>query len=130
MTEKILIAVPSDAPGGLAAVPSAHFGHCDAYTIATVCDGKVEEVHVHLNSGHAHGNCLAPVLELAQQGVKVLVAGGMGMNPLRGLQEAGIAVYHSAGMESVGAIIEAFAADKLHPFGADHLCKGGCKGHG
>lgn len=129
MSEKTLIAVPSNNPGGLAATPSAHFGHCDVYTIATVCDGKVEEVHIHPNSGHEHGNCLAPVLELAEQGVTVLIAGGMGMNPLRGLQQAGIDVYYSAGMESVGNIIDAFAAGSLQAFGSDNLCKGGCGGH-
>ncbi|MEG2171871.1 MAG: NifB/NifX family molybdenum-iron cluster-binding protein [Desulfovibrionaceae bacterium] len=129
MSTKMLIAVPSNAPGGLDASPSAHFGHCDVYTIATVNDGKVEEVHVHPNSGHDHGNCLAPVLELAQQGVRVLIAGGMGMNPLRGLQEAGIQVYYSAGMENVGSIIAAFAAGSLQPFGTDNLCKGGCSHH-
>ena len=30
MSQSILVAVPSDAPGGLEAAPSAHFGHCDA----------------------------------------------------------------------------------------------------
>lgn len=129
MFDIVKIAIPSDAPGGLMARPSAHFGHCDAYTIASVRDGKIEDVSVHPNSGHEHGNCLAPVLELAQQGVTVLVAGGMGMNPLRGLQQAGIAVYYSAGMEDVGSIIGAFAAGNLQPFDTDNLCKGGCKGH-
>lgn len=129
MSDTLMIAVPSNAPGGLDAVPSAHFGHCAAYTIATVKGNAIENVTVHPNSGHEHGNCLAPVLELAQQGVKVLVAGGMGMNPLRGLQQAGIEVYYSEGMDNVGSIIEAFAAGKLRAFGADDLCKGGCSHH-
>lgn len=129
MNESILVAVPSDAPGGLAAAPSAHFGHCDAYTLARVENGEISQVEVHPNSGHEHGNCLAPVQELAQKGVTALLAGGMGMRPLQAMQAAGITVYHNAGQATVADSLKAFAEGKLAAFGSDHLCKGGCGHH-
>lgn len=123
------VAVPSNAPGGLAATPSAHFGHCDAYTVANVNDGVIGEVQIVKNAGHEHGNCLAPVQELAGMGVTALIAGGMGMRPLSGLHDAGVTVYYSAGLPSVDAVLQAFAAGKLVPFGTDDLCKGNCGHH-
>lgn len=129
MSEKILVAVPSDAPGGLEAAPSAHFGHCDAYTLALVENGAVSEVRVVPNSGHEHGNCLQPVQELAAQGVRALLAGGMGMRPLNAMQAAGITVYYSAGQATVGDALKAFAEGKLQAFGTEQLCRGGCNHH-
>ncbi|MBQ4567448.1 MAG: DUF134 domain-containing protein [Desulfovibrio sp.] len=129
MSESILVAVPSEAPGGLEAAPSAHFGHCAAYTLARVENGAVSEVRVLPNSGHEHGNCLQPVQELAAQGVKALLAGGMGMRPLNAMQAAGITVYYSTGHMNVGAALQAYCEGKLQPFGTDQLCKGGCNHH-
>ena len=110
MSEAILVAVPSEAPGGLDAAPSAHVGHCAAYTLAKIQDGKIGEVRVMHNPGHEHGGGVQPVRELARDGVKVLLAGGMGQKPLRAMQEAGIRVYHCAGPLTVQAALEAFAA--------------------
>ncbi len=130
MSNAILVAVPSDAPGGLDAAPSAHFGHCDAYTLAKVENGQISQVDVQYNAGHEHGNCLQPVQELAQKGVTALLAGGMGMRPLQAMQAAGITVYHNAGHASVRDALKAFADGKLQPFGTEQLCKGGCGHHG
>lgn len=129
MSKSYSVAVPSNAPGGLQAAPSAHFGHCDAYTVATVSDGVISDVRTVPNAGHEHGNCLAPVQALAGMGVDTLIAGGMGMRPLNGLQQAGVTVYYSANLPTVEAVLQAFAAGKLVPFGADDLCKGNCGHH-
>lgn len=128
MSEKILVAVPSDAPGGLSAAPSAHFGHCAAYTIAEIENAAILNPRVVANQGHEHGGCVQPVQELAKAGVKVLLAGGMGMRPLAAMREAGIMVYHSQGFATVKDALEAFASGKLQAFGEDMLCKG-CGGH-
>lgn len=128
MSETILAAVPSEAPGGVEAAPSAHFGHCAAYTVATIEDGKIKDVKVVANQGHDHGGCVQPVQELAKAGVKALLAGGMGMRPLAAMREAGMKVYHQSGFATVGEVLEAFAAGKLQVFGEDLLCKG-CGGH-
>lgn len=128
MSESVLVAVPSEAPGGLEASPSAHFGHCAAYTVAKVEDGKISDVRVLKNPGHEHGGCVEPVKELAKDGVKALLAGGMGQKPLNAMHEAGIRVYHCAGLLTVKAALEAFVAGKLEEFGVDQLCRG-CHGH-
>lgn len=128
MSESILVAVPSDAPGGLEAVPSAHFGHCACYTVAKVEDGTIGDVRVVANQGHDHGSCAEPVLELAKDGVTAILAGGMGMRPLSVMGENGIKVYYATGFASVKDALDAFAAGKLQVFGSDRLCKG-CGGH-
>lgn len=128
MSDSILVAVPSEEPGGLNAAPSAHFGHCACYTIAKVADGAITDVTVVPNKGHDHGGCVQPVTELAAQGVKALLAGGMGMKPLNAMQQAGIEVYYSVGQLTVGDALNAFAQGKLQPFGKDQLCTG-CHGH-
>lgn len=128
MNDSLLVAVPSEAPGGLEAAPSAHFGHCAAYTVAKIENGKIGDVRVIANPGHEHGGCVQPVKELAKDGVTALLAGGMGQRPLEAMHEAGIKVFHCAGFLTVKAALEAFVANKLAEFGADSLCKG-CHGH-
>ena len=44
---------------------------------------------------HEHGGCLAPVNYLADRGVTVLLAGGMGMRPLMGFLQEGVDVYYA-----------------------------------
>lgn len=128
MNDSIFAAVPSDAPGGLDAAPSAHFGHCAFYTIAKLENGQIADVRVVANQGHDHGGCVQPVKELAQDGVTVLLAGGMGQKPLMAMREAGMRVFHCAGPLTVRAALQAFLDNKLQEFGVDQLCKG-CHGH-
>lgn len=131
MSEAILVAVPSEAPGGLEASPSGHFGHCAAYTIAKMEAGKIVSTSVMANPGHEHGGCVQPVKDLAKDGVTVLLAGGMGQKPLMAMREAGMKVFHlgdAPAVTTVKAALEAFAAGKLAEFSPDLLCKG-CHGH-
>lgn len=128
MNDKILVAVPSEAPGGLDSAPSAHFGHCAAYTVVEIENGAILNPRIVANQGHEHGGCVQPVQDLAKAGVKVLLAGGMGMRPLAAMQEAGIQVFLAQNYPTVKAALEAFAAGKLQAFGPDMLCKG-CGGH-
>ena len=125
-SEGVLVAVPSQEPGGLEAAPHVHFGRCSIYTLAWVKEGQVKNVTVRANAAHLPGDCGSPVQNLANMGVTVLLAGGMGVRPLRALQAAGIAVYHNAGLPSVGACLEAFAQNRLAAFGTEHLCRDGC----
>lgn len=128
MPDTLLVAVPSEAPGGENAAPSAHFGHCAAYTVAEIENGQVKNIKIVNNPGHDRGGCARPVWELARDGVTALLAGGMGARPLQAMNEAGIKVYYASGFLTVRAALDAFAAGKLRQFGADQLCKG-CDGH-
>jgi len=103
----------------------AHFGHCDLYTVVEIEDGKVKDVRTLPNVPHQQGGCMAPVNHLAQNSVKVLIAGGMGMRPLMGFNQVGIDVYHGNGMATVSAAIQAFIEDKLPRFTQEFTCGGG-----
>lgn len=54
---------------------SAHFGHCKAYVLADVADGRVDGVQVLAAPEHEPGALPA---FLNSHGVKAVVAGGMG----------------------------------------------------
>ncbi|MDO5536919.1 MAG: NifB/NifX family molybdenum-iron cluster-binding protein, partial [Desulfovibrionaceae bacterium] len=83
-----LIAVPSCLPGGLDAAMGMHFGKCDIFTLVEIEGTDIISVQALPNAPHEHGGCLAPVEILASQGVKALIAGGMGMCPLMGFAQA------------------------------------------
>ena len=50
----MLVAVPSDAPGGLDAAVSAPFGHCAVFTLLQVQDGEIVGADLLPNGGHGH----------------------------------------------------------------------------
>ncbi|HCF05222.1 MAG: Dinitrogenase iron-molybdenum cofactor biosynthesis protein [Desulfomicrobiaceae bacterium] len=132
MAPRVRVAVPSEQPGGMEAGVSAHFGHCELYTLVDVEDGAVVAVEALPNIPHEEGGCLAPVQYLASHGVCALIAGGMGMRPLLGFQQAGIQVFYGAGAPSVGAAVQAFLAGRLPQFSPHNTCGGGgggCGGH-
>ena len=120
-----IIAIPSENPGGMDANLGAHFGHCDLYTLVSVENGEVGEVKVIPNMPHQQGGCMAPVQHLAQNGVKQLIAGGMGLRPLMGFNQVGIEVYHGGNAQTVGEAVKAMLAGKLPQFQQEHTCGGG-----
>ncbi len=120
-----LVALPSQQPGGLEAGLGAHFGHCDLYTLVEVRDGQVAGYRVIPNVPHQQGGCLAPVQHLAQHGVKVLIAGGMGLRPLMGFNQAGIEVFYGGESRTVGEAMGALLEGRLPRFSQEFTCGGG-----
>lgn len=120
-----VLAIPSVNPGGLEAGIDAHFGHCALYTVVEIEDGQVKEVRTMPSCPHEQGGCMAPVNYLADNKVKALISGGMGMRPLMGFNQVGITVYHAGGAPSVGLAVEAFLGEKLSQFTPAHTCGGG-----
>ena len=108
-----LLAVPSANPGGLEADMSMHFGHCDLYTLVDVDDKAVKAVRTLPGVPHEEGGCLAAVRYLADHGVTTLLAGGMGMRPLTGFQQAGIDVLFAGACATVGDAVN-YLANKLN----------------
>jgi len=123
--ETIRIAIPSVAPGGMESPVGAHFGHCDCYTVVDVAEGKITQVGTLPNVPHVQGGCMAPVNHLSQNGVNVLLAGGMGMRPLMGFNQVGIQVFHGGDAASVQEAVAAFLGGSLAPFSLNHTCGGG-----
>ena len=121
----MLIAIPSSLPGGLDANMGMHFGHCEIYTLVEVEDGAVKEVRTLDPIPHHHGGCMAPVEHLAAHGVKVLLAGGMGMRPLMACNQFGIAVHYAGNFPTVWAALTAYAEGRLQNFTSDFTCGGG-----
>lgn len=68
---------------------------------------------------------MAPVRLLAERGVRILVADGIGMRPLQGLAQAGIMVLHADGAASVAEALAALAAGRLPRFDTSRTCHGG-----
>ncbi len=125
-----LVAVPSCAPGGIDAPVSQHFGHCDLFTLVEIDDGEVVKVDSLPGVAHQHGSCMVPVAQLANRGVKILIAGGMGMRPLLGLSQVGIEVYKNGDAANVGQAIRAFLDGGMTRFSPESSCAnhadGGC----
>jgi predicted Fe-Mo cluster-binding NifX family protein len=123
--ETITIAIPSEMPGGLDAAIGQHFGHCDIYTLVETQNGKILDVRTLPNVPHQQGGCMAPVNHLAQNGVNVLIAGGMGMRPLMGFQQVGIQVFHGSNAPTVGHAVQALLMGSLPAFSTEFTCGGG-----
>jgi len=121
----VLIAVPSENPGGLESPLGAHFGHCDMYTLVAVEEGQIRQVDVVPNVPHQQGGCMAPVQYLAEKGVNQLIAGGMGLRPLMGFNQVGIEVYYGGNAATVGDAIRSIIDGKLMQFQQEHTCGGG-----
>ena len=119
-----LIAIPSAQPGGLEAAIGAHFGHCELYTLVSVENSKIKDVHVVPNVPHEQGGCMAPVHYLSQKGVKTLIAGGMGLRPLMGFNQVGIQVFFGGQAQTVREAVNAILEGKLPQFSQEHTCGG------
>ena len=121
----MLIAVPSEAPGGLEAPISDHFGHCAVFTLVEIADDEAPRVRLLPNQGHAQGGCMAPVMLLKQAGAHAMVAGGMGARPLAGFQQVGIRVHFKEDAVTVGDAIDRVTAGTARVFGPAQVCGGG-----
>ncbi|MBO4369641.1 MAG: NifB/NifX family molybdenum-iron cluster-binding protein [Desulfovibrio sp.] len=102
-----------------------HFGHCDVFTLVSIEENEVKEVSTLINPPHEQGGCLAPVQLLASQGVKALLAGGMGFRPLMAFNQVGIKAFYSGTFTKVGDAVKAFLAGQLPEFSQEHTCHGG-----
>lgn len=119
-----------------------HFGHTAQFKLYAVADGKVNASRVMDTAGSGHG-ALAGFLQ--EQGVSVLICGGIGGGARFALQDADIEIFGGVSGDADEAA-EAFAAGVLifdpnatcthhgegHSCGHDHHCGGHdhhCGGH-
>ena len=119
------IAVPSVGNGGLDGQRSQHFGHCDAFTLVDVKDGKISNVTVINNSEHQEGGCLVPVNTLSNLKVNALVVSGIGLRPLTAFNQVGIDVYHDATCPDIKPVVESLITGNLSIISSDQTCGGG-----
>ena len=94
------------------AVPSCgdmvdeHFGHCEAFTIFTVDPSKGIVEQIRLTPPPACGCKSNLVPTLADMGVTVMIAGGMGEGAVRLLGELGITTFRGASGPTRQAVTE------------------------
>ncbi len=119
--KKTRVAVPSEAPGGLEARRSGHFGRCDCFTVVEVVDGEIGAVEVVPNFAHEEGGCMRPVLLLAENTVDAIVVDGIGGRPLMGFNQVGIAVHAGLGAD-VRSAVAAYAQGALPEVGLEGAC--------
>ena len=121
------VAIPTNSPGGLDSERSAHFGHCDVFTVIEIDEQKkIGSISTIANGGHEAGGCMVPVQLLHEAEVEAIVVGGMGARPMRGFADVGITVYFADpnSIKSVREVIEGFAKNCLPVMHADQVCKG------
>lgn len=123
--EKGRIAIPSMEAGGLDGLRSGHFGHCDVFTLIDVEEGKIKSVSTVPNQAHVQGGCMVPVNLLAGHKVNALVVGGIGMRPLMGFRQVGIAVYHDDTRADIRPVVDDLIAGKLPIISDNQVCGGG-----
>ena len=104
---------------------SAHFGRCPEFTILDIKKGKLLEKQIIPNPGHHPG--FIPQF-LHQKGVKVIIAGGMGMRATGFFNELGIeAIVGVSG--KINDVVNQLLKGTLK--GGESLCKPGAgKGYG
>ena len=104
---------------------SQHFGHCEKFRLFDIKEGKVVSVDEIINpTQHSHGQL--PTM-LMQQGVNVVIAGGIGTGAKQLLQNAGITVYsgvsgnveEAVNMHLLGKLVDA-NTDCGHHHGDEH----------
>ncbi len=126
-----VIAFPTTAKGGSDGPISDHFGQAESFTIVAL-DGDNAAVEVIDNPGHAEGGCGGLVKVLAERGVRIVVARGMGPGPLRLFAMSGIMVLHAGVSATVGEALDSLQNGRLAQFSAEHSCNhhGHDHGHG
>ena len=107
---------------------SEHFGHCDLFTLVEIDNGEVTKVDSLPGVAHQQGGCMVPVALLANRGVKVLIAGGMGMRPLTGFNQVGVDVYKNGAASTVGQAIQAFLDGRMTKFSPESSCANHAEG--
>ena len=125
MSESLLLAVPSNNPGGLEAGRSDHFGHCDLFTIIKIKDDAITEVSTVSNQEHEAGGCLVPVQLLKSQDVQAIVVGGIGARPLQGFVEVGIDVFYTDrnAVPTVQSVVDGILGGKFPLVRVDQTCQ-------
>lgn len=91
-----------------------HFGHCENFNIYTTKEGKIESAESVANPGHRPG--FLPNF-LADMGVNVIIAGGMGGGAVEIFNERNVEVVVGADGDARAAV-EAYLQGKLKSTGS------------
>ncbi|WP_434064304.1 iron-sulfur cluster carrier protein MrpORP [Proteinivorax tanatarense] len=121
MTQKIAIASEKDLVSG-------HFGHCEGFSIYDIKEGKIDKKEFVPNPGHRPG--FLPNF-LNEQGVNIIISGGMGQSAINIFNEKGIQVITGA-TGNVNNVIKEYLEGNLRSTGSvcrEHNYAGECEEH-
>jgi len=116
------VAIPSNAPGGLEATISPHFGRCDVFTIVEIADGKIVNTRTIDNRGTHFGYEKTPAEILASSGVDAILTQGMGPKAMQLFAQSGIAVYLTSA-KTVREAVQELTEDKAKLASLEDACK-------
>lgn len=102
----------------------AHFGHCQSFAVIEADDNQLSEVKFLDPPEHKPGTY--PKF-LADQGVDIILAGGMGVMAQNLFKENNIQVYMGVGEEAPLTLVERYLRDELKP--GENQCNHGTAGH-
>jgi predicted Fe-Mo cluster-binding NifX family protein len=114
------IAIPCTGEAGLQARVSAHFGRCDSYAIVTIEEGRIKAIKSMSNRNHT--DCGGSVRTLVENGVGLMLVGGMGMRPYSAFKELGIEVRRGI-IGTVAEAVELYLKGETLPMGQDSSCE-------
>ena len=117
------IAIPSEAPGGLSAMRSGHFGHAACFTVVEYDnDMNIVAAEVVPNIDHDQYGCGGVISYVMSLGVDGILAAGMGRPPLMRFTEAGVIVYAETMTPNVGDVAKLFAEGKVQRMSPEAAC--------
>ncbi|MBP3866284.1 MAG: NifB/NifX family molybdenum-iron cluster-binding protein [Eggerthellaceae bacterium] len=117
------IAIPSEAPGGLGAMRSGHFGHCACFTIVEYDDEmNIVSATAVPNIDHDVYGCGGVISYVLDMGVDGILAAGMGRPPLMRFTESGVIVYAETMTPNVGDAAKLFAEGKVQRMSPEAAC--------
>lgn len=122
----LLVAVPSELPGGLRSPFFTHAGRCSCFTIVRVTAERLEVLDVLVNP-RGHG-CRSPeVLEaLRQRGVRIILMEMGGRRLVQSLLAAGVQPYRlTVPVSTVEEAVRAFISGYAQALTVDQACPGG-----
>ena len=102
------VVYPTDEDLGYLSQRGAHFGKAKFYTIITLEDGKMKDVEVVKNQGHASGGCGNAVTNIMDLNPDALVVSGIGASPAEGFAKVGLVVYFDKESATVQESVTAF----------------------
>jgi predicted Fe-Mo cluster-binding NifX family protein len=122
------IAISAENQAGLEAPVSPHFGRCPYYTIVDLEGEDVPRVACVTNPHYPQHQPGAIPAFIHEQGVNVMITGGMGYRAMELFEGYGIeAVTGAAG--TVGQALQHYLAGQLRGAGPCHESSAGCHEH-
>ncbi|MHA1593476.1 MAG: NifB/NifX family molybdenum-iron cluster-binding protein [Candidatus Baldrarchaeia archaeon] len=118
------ILIPTEAPGGLDAPVSQHFGRAETFTIVDVEDGKIVHVEVVDNRGMHFGGGGRAVQVALSVGADIVISRGLGIRALFFLKNMGITVL-TGNFNTVREAISAYLRGDLRSMEEEDVCMGG-----